>query len=76
MINALKLARYHSNKLYLLKKMSKYKNILRSFKEPEMVLIEAFLSTIKGICLGDVSASRLRAVKFYKSGKEKMLITK
>jgi len=44
-------------KLYLLRRMLKFKSILHFSKEKEMGSIEAFLNTIKRAILGDIQVS-------------------
>ena len=58
MINAQKPAKSPLIKLFLHKKMLRYKNILHSSKEQEMVLIETFLNLIQNLIHGDIHVSR------------------
>ena len=64
MKNARKPVRSLLKKLYLLKRMLKYKSIQHFSKEKVMVLIETFLNKIQRAILGDIQALKHLDVKY------------
>jgi len=64
MINAQKLVRSLLIKLYLLRRMLKFKSILHFSKEKVMVSIEAFSHTIRRAIPGDIQVLKRLDVKY------------
>jgi len=67
MINVPKLVKFPLIKLYSLKKMLKYNNILLSFRGLVMVLTKAFSNIIKSTNRMDTNASNHMVVKYQKN---------